>query len=115
MDRKWYEKPLRIAALQCNYEEGRTLDVVDKWADAGFNAEQLFHPMAESYTAVYKSETHRGLLVKYLAKARRRGLRVWLAAVCRVLVIKGGGGFCRRVPGTTWATRYSAPCSFSRI
>ncbi len=78
MDRKWYEKPLRIAALQCNYEEGRTLDVVDKWADAGFNAEQLFHPMAESYTAVYKADAHRGLLVKYLAKARRRGLRVIL-------------------------------------
>lgn len=78
MDRKWYEKPLRIAALQCNYEEGRTLDVVDKWVDAGFNVEQLFHPMAESYTAVYNAARHRSLLVKYLNKAHRRGLRIIL-------------------------------------
>lgn len=78
MDRKWYEKPLRIAALQCNYENGQTLDVVDKWVDAGFNVEQLFHPMAERYTAVYDPDKHRHMLVKYLAKARRRGLRVIL-------------------------------------
>ena len=78
MDRKWHEKPLRIAALQCNYEEGRTLEVVEKWVDSGFNVEQLFHPMAESYSAVYNAARHRSLLVKYLNKAHRRGLRIIL-------------------------------------
>ena len=47
---KWYDRPLRIAALKCNYEDGRNLDVVDRWVEAGFNTEQLFHPMADAYS-----------------------------------------------------------------
>jgi len=38
----WYEKPLRIAALQCASEGDpkKVLKVWDKW---GFNTEQLLH------------------------------------------------------------------------
>ncbi len=28
---QWFEKPMRIAALQCNFENGKTLEVIDKW------------------------------------------------------------------------------------
>jgi hypothetical protein len=78
MPGKWYEKPMRIAALQCNFEKGRTLEVIDKWVESGFNTEQLFHPMAESYTAVYDPAVHGALLREYLAAAKRKGLRIIL-------------------------------------
>ncbi|NLS80014.1 MAG: hypothetical protein GXY76_22465, partial [Chloroflexi bacterium] len=74
MTKPWYEKPLRIAALQCNFEGGRTLDVVDKWVDMGFNAEQLFHPMADAYSALYDPALHHDLMAAYVSKAKAAGL-----------------------------------------
>ncbi len=76
MTKPWYEKPLRIAALQCNFEGGRTLDVVDKWVDMGFNAEQLFHPMADAYSALYDPALHHDLMAAYVSKAKAAGLRI---------------------------------------
>lgn len=78
MSRKWYEKPMRIAALQCNFEKGSTLEVVDKWLDAGFNVEQLLHPIAEGYTAVFDPAQHADILSQYLRRAKARGLRIIL-------------------------------------
>lgn len=74
----WYEKPLRIAALQCNYEEGKNLAVIARWKDMGFNVEQLFHPMADGYSALYDRDRHAEILARYLAAAHRAGLRVIL-------------------------------------
>lgn len=82
---KWYERPLRIAALQCNYEDGKNLDVVDRWVDAGFNTEQLFHPMADAYSALFDEARHGKLLHRYLAKTAKAGLRVILYANVHII------------------------------
>lgn len=74
----WYEKPMRISALQCNYENGRNLEVIDKWIDMGFNVEQLFHPMGDDYSALYNREEHEQILKEYLAKAKKNHLRIIL-------------------------------------
>ncbi|MFA5646190.1 MAG: beta-galactosidase trimerization domain-containing protein [Candidatus Ratteibacteria bacterium] len=78
MSKKWYEKPMRIAALQCNFEEGKTLEVADRWRDMGFNTEQLFHPMADGYSALFDEEKNGPLLREYLAYAHKNGLRIIL-------------------------------------
>lgn len=78
MSKKWYEKPMRIAALQCNFEEGKTLEVADRWRDMGFNTEQLFHPMADGYSALFDEEKYGSLLKQYLAHAYKNGLRIIL-------------------------------------
>lgn len=78
MTLSWYEKPLRIAALQCNFEGGReaTLAVPAKWAEMGFNTEQLFHPMADAYSALFDVEQHGELLHEYVREAKKHGLRI---------------------------------------
>lgn len=63
--------------MQCNFEKS-TLAVVDKWAQMGFNTEQLFHPIADLYSGTYNSVKHRDLLCRYVAKAHRRDLRIIL-------------------------------------
>ncbi|NQU11474.1 beta-galactosidase trimerization domain-containing protein [bacterium] len=80
MPSPWYERPLRIAALQCNFEGGtrQTLAVSDKWKTMGFNTEQLFHPMADSYSALFDVRRDGPLLKKYLARSRRNGIRIIL-------------------------------------
>jgi len=78
MDLKWYEKPMRIAALQCNYEEGKNLEVIDKWCKAGFNVEQLFHPTADGYSALFDEKKHGEILADYLKKAKSKGLHIIL-------------------------------------
>ncbi len=75
---KWYEQPMRIAALQCNFENGKNLEVIDKWVDMGFNVEQLFHPMADNYSALYDPQQHREILTAYLKKAHEKHLRIIL-------------------------------------
>ena len=75
---RWYERPMRIAALQCNYEEGKNLAVISRWKSRGFNVEQLFHPMADSYSALFDRERHGEILAQYLAKSHRAGIRVIL-------------------------------------
>ena len=84
-DVKWYERPLRIAALQCNYEDGKNLEVVDRWVDAGFNTEQLFHPMADAYSALFDEARHGELLRRYLAKTAKAGLHVILYANVHII------------------------------
>jgi hypothetical protein len=53
---KWYEKPLRIAAVQCNYGED-SFDILENHVFKGhFNTEQLLHLNAEGHTSFYKHE-----------------------------------------------------------
>jgi hypothetical protein len=75
--KKWYDYPLRISALQCNYEND-TYAVIDKWADMGFNVEQLFHPIADNYSAIYDEAKHHDILKKYIAEAHLKGIRIIL-------------------------------------
>ncbi len=69
---------MRIAALQCNYEDGKNLAVVAKWKSRGFNVEQLFHPMADSYSALFDLQRHGEILARYLEESHRAGIRVIL-------------------------------------
>jgi hypothetical protein len=82
---QWFQKPMRIAALQCNFENGKTLEVVDKWINMGFNVEQLFHPMADDYSALYDPAIHRDILKAYLAKAKKNNLKIILYLTVHVL------------------------------
>jgi hypothetical protein len=75
---RWYERPMRIAALQCNYEDGNNLAVIGKWKARGFNVEQLFHPMADSYSALFDRDRHGEMLARYLERSHRAGIRVIL-------------------------------------
>lgn len=81
----WRVRPMRIGALQCNYERGRTLPVIDKWVDMGMNVEQLLHPTADDYTALFDERRHGAILRKYLARARQKGLRIILYLNCHIL------------------------------
>ncbi len=77
---EWYKLPMRIGALQCNFEEGEkgTLDVADKWNRMGLNAEQLFHPCADSYSAMFDNKKHGAILKKYIKKAKALKHRIIL-------------------------------------
>ncbi len=74
----WYQQPMRIAALQCNFDDEDNMAVIDKWVDMGFNVEQLFHPMAEYYSALYKPGEHKEILTEYVKKAHQKGLKIIL-------------------------------------
>ncbi len=74
---KWYERPLRISALQCNFEN-ESYSVIDKWVGMGFNTEQLFHPMADNYSAIYDKAKHKELLTEYIRIAHTKGMKVIL-------------------------------------
>lgn len=68
---------MRIAALQCNFNED-SLKIIDLWKKSGFNTEQLFHPIADLYSAIYDPARHRKILADYAAKAHQRGLKLIL-------------------------------------
>jgi len=70
----WYEKPLRIAALQCE-SEGDPARVLDAWEGMGFNVEQLLHISAEGYIG-YLRDDQMEKVQRYLAGAKARGLRI---------------------------------------
>ena len=76
-DKKWFEKPMRIAALQNNFGED-DLAIIDKWVDMGFNVEQLFHPIAEGYAALYDPNKSRKILTEYVKEAHKKNLKIIL-------------------------------------
>ncbi len=76
-EKAWFDKPMRIAALQCNFGED-DLAVIDKWVDMNFNVEQLFHPIADNYSAIYDPNTDKKLLAAYVKKAHQKGLKIIL-------------------------------------
>jgi len=71
---KWYEKPLRIAALQCE-SEGDSTRVLDAWSRMGCNVEQLLHISAEEYHGYFREDQVRKIR-EYIANAKTRGLRI---------------------------------------
>lgn len=79
---------MRIAALQCDFEGGqeKTLEMPGKWKDFGFNVEQLFHTHAELYNAVYEEDRHKEMLTKYLAEAKKNGIKIILYLNCHILL-----------------------------
>jgi hypothetical protein len=71
---RWYERPLRIAALQCASEGDpkRVLEIWDKW---GFNTEQLLHLSAYGYAGYFRPDKAREL-EEYVGLAKERGIRI---------------------------------------
>lgn len=75
VDTPWYHHPLRIAALQCNYEPDN-LAVLDRWHDSGFNTEQLLHLIGQDYYGLFDEQRHGTTLARYLDKAHALGMRI---------------------------------------
>lgn len=97
----WYERPMRIGALQCNLEGGQkqTMAVMDKWLKQGVNVEQLFHPCADSYAALFDERRHGRILRRYLAAAHRKGLRI-TDRICKARALMLGKPLAaRKIPG----------------
>lgn len=77
---KWYKTPMRIAALQCDYENGGNLRVIDKWAEMGFNVEQLKHiiDIGANIHGDFSPEDHGEILHKYIERAQKHDIRIIL-------------------------------------
>ncbi|NSW91560.1 MAG: beta-galactosidase trimerization domain-containing protein [Firmicutes bacterium] len=73
---KWWEKPLRIAAVQCNYGEDSLSILKNHVIPGDFNTEQLLHLMAEGHMASYEEDVHGSRLDEYLEKAHKNNIRV---------------------------------------
>jgi hypothetical protein len=72
---KWYQKPLVLSAVQCNYGEDSFKIMKDHVIANNFNGEQLFHINAQGHVSFYKDERDGGKLDDYLQKAKEAGLR----------------------------------------
>ena len=70
----WYEKPLRIAALQCESQGDPTL-ILDAWSRMGFNVEQLLHISADRYSGYFREDRAEEIR-EYIAQAKTRGLKI---------------------------------------
>lgn len=81
---RWYERPMRISALQCNFGED-TLKVSDIWKKNGFNVEQLFHPIADCYSALFDAKKHKRIMSEYIAKSKKNNIRIILYMNCHIL------------------------------
>lgn len=72
---KWWEKPLRISAIQYNDGEN-SYDILENTVVRGmFNTEQLFHLMAEGNRSFYKEELHGEELDRYLTEAHKNNIK----------------------------------------
>lgn len=72
---KWWEKPLRISAIQYNNGENSYDILKNTVVQGSFNVEQLFHLMAEGHRSFYEEERDSEKLDKYLAEARKNNIR----------------------------------------
>jgi len=72
---KWYEKPMVLSAVQCNYGED-SYDIMKNHVLANdFNGEQLLHINATGHVSNYVEERDGDKLDKYLVESRKNGLR----------------------------------------
>lgn len=81
---KWWNKPLRISAVQCNYGEDSLAVLKDHVKGGNFNTEQLLHLIAEGHMGFYEEEKHGALLDRYLVESRKNAIReiVYLNVHC---------------------------------
>ena len=71
----WWDKPLRIAAVQCNYGED-SFGILDEFVSKShFNTEQLLHITAKGHTAAYEEAIHGNILDDYLKEAHKKDIR----------------------------------------
>jgi len=72
---KWWEKPLRISAVQYNKEEN-SFDILKNTVVQGaFNTEQLCHLMTVGHRSFYEEKQHGEKLDKYLTEAHKNSIR----------------------------------------
>lgn len=73
---KWYDKPLRAVALQCNYEQGRNLEMIAKWAGMGINLEYVKHLFETERMADFDPARHGELMAEYIRRSHAKGIRI---------------------------------------
>jgi hypothetical protein len=73
--KKWWEDPLRISAVQCNYDEDSKEILKKHVVERDFNTEQLLHLIAEGHMAYYQEDVHGEILDKYLEEAHKNNIR----------------------------------------
>jgi len=72
---KWYEKPIVLSAVQCNYGEDSFDIMKEHVVKNHFNGEQLLHVNAVGHVSSYDEKRDGKKLDKYLEEARKNGLR----------------------------------------
>jgi hypothetical protein len=78
VEEKWYQKPLRIGAIQYEQGEENYKKVPAILEEAGFNTEQLLHVTATDVWGLYKDEEHREKLQKYITDCEKRNIKIIL-------------------------------------
>lgn len=78
MSKPWYEGPMRIAALQGVADPYEALQVVDLWAEMGFNVEQGSHFFRGLDERRFRPATHGPILAAYAERAHAAGVRLIL-------------------------------------
>ena len=78
MEEKWYQKPLRIGAIQYEQGEENYKKVPAILEKAGFNTEQLLHVTATGVWGLYIDEEHRDKLQDYIADCEKRNIKIIL-------------------------------------
>ena len=72
---KWYEKPMLLSAVQCNYGEDSFKIMKDHVIANYFNGEQLLHLNATGHVSAYDEKKDGKKLDKYLIEAKKNNLR----------------------------------------
>ena len=72
---KWYEKPMVLSAVQCNYGEDSFDIMKNHVLGNNFNGEQLLHINATGHVSSYNEERDGEKLDRYLEEAAKNGLR----------------------------------------
>ena len=74
-DLKWYEKPIILAAVQCNYGEDSFDIMKNHVIENHFNGEQLLHLNATGHVSSYNEKRDGYKLDKYLKISKQNNLR----------------------------------------
>lgn len=72
---KWYEKPILLAAVQCNYGEDSYKILKNHVVGNNFNSEQLLHLNATGHVSSYEEDRDGEKLDKYLKYASEHNIR----------------------------------------
>ena len=75
--KRWYEKPMRIGAVQWAQGE-KMFDIPEILKDAGFNTEQLLHVVGDGVMGLFDEKRDRENLMKYIHESKKLGTRIIL-------------------------------------